>query len=76
LNLYAGRSSVLKKMLEESFETKDGKVILKLEEEVTLEVIDLFFRFIYSGRLGEEKIGKDGLPVWVPTFAIGSEGKY
>jgi len=52
----------------ECLEKKDGKVILKIEEEegVTLEVIDHFLTFLYSGKLGDgDEIGPNGRPVWV-----------
>jgi len=52
----------------ECLEKKDGKVILKIEEEegVTLEVMDHFLTFLYSGKLKNgDETGPNGRPVWV-----------
>jgi len=61
----AGRSSVLLQKLKESTERKDDKIVLKLEEDVALEVIHQFLTFIYSGRLKDTR--KDDTsddPLW------------
>jgi len=64
--MISGRSSVLRDKLKDSKEKKDGKVVLKLEEDVDFEVMDAFLTFIYSGRLKDTR--KDNTtpePIWV-----------
>jgi len=71
-----GRSSVLRGMLEnsESLEkNEDDDVVLRLvedDEDVTLEVFDLFLTFLYYGSLKDTRMpdGGDqslGQPSWV-----------
>jgi len=67
-----GRSAVVRHMLETSTEKKDGKVVVKLEDE-SVEVIDQFLTFLYSGKLkdtttvDEENTSGVGViePIWV-----------
>jgi len=51
----------------ESLEKKDGKVVLKLEDDnVTSEVIDHFLMFLYSGKLKDiRKFETSAEFVWV-----------
>jgi len=60
---------VLRDKLKDSKEKKDGKVVLKLEEDVDFEVMDAFLTFIYSGRLKDNR--KDNTtpdPIWVDVL--------
>jgi len=60
------RSAILRDKLKDSKENKDGKVVLKLEEDVALEVIDHFLTFIYSGRLKDTRKDRhSAAPVWI-----------
>jgi len=62
----AGRSSVLRGMCRWSNERKEGKVVVKMEDDVSLEVIDHFLTFLYSGVLkGGESVVPSGRPVWI-----------
>jgi len=50
-------------------EKKDDKVVLKLEEDVALEVIDQFLTFIYSGRLKDTRKDNTSVdPSWVESL--------
>jgi len=52
--------------LKESTEKKDGKVILKLTEDVTSEVIDIFLTFLYSGKFKEARENEYNVdPTWM-----------
>jgi len=66
-----GRSAVVRHMLETSTEKKDGKVVVQLEDE-SVEVIDQFLTFLYSGKLKdtameEQRTSGVGViePIWV-----------
>jgi len=49
-----------------SNENKEGKVVVKMEGDVSVEVIDLFLTFLYSGVLkGGESVVPSGRPVWI-----------
>jgi len=61
----AERSSVMRHLLRASTEKKDGKVVVKMEEVVSLEVIDQFLTFLYSGKLKEGVGALNTRPVWV-----------
>jgi len=59
----------LREKLEQSTETKDERVLLKLdvEDDVTLEVIDVFLTFLYSGKFKDTRGNdeNDVDPTWV-----------
>jgi len=64
--MIAGRSSVLREMLEVSTERKDDKVVLKLEVDVAIQVMDIFFNFLYTGKLKDVRENELSVePTWV-----------
>jgi len=63
----AGRSSVFRGILRASKEKKDGKLVKRMEDDVTL-----FLTFLYSGKLEDGDSGgvvPSGRPEWIlPQF--------
>jgi len=64
----AERSSVFRGILRASKEKKDGKLVIRMEDDVRFEVIEVFLTFLYSGKLedGERSsIVPSGRPAWI-----------
>jgi len=50
-------------------QSQDGKIVLKLTENVTVDVIDIFLTFIYSGKLKDTRENETSLePIWVESL--------